>query len=67
LNAWWEPLEFTVPEPLRGLGWQIEVDTNGPSTAGRAVDPTTVVTLTGTLADAAARHATRELIPVSDP
>jgi isoamylase len=47
LNAWWEPLEFSVPEALRGLGWQIEIDTNDPSAAGRAVDPTTAVTLTG--------------------
>ncbi|MGB0093475.1 MAG: glycogen debranching protein GlgX, partial [Solirubrobacteraceae bacterium] len=47
LNAWWEPLEFSVPEALRGLGWQIEIDTNDPSAAGRAIDPTTAVTLTG--------------------
>ena len=47
LNAWWEPLDFSVPEALRGLGWQIEIDTNDPSAAGRAIDPTTAVTLTG--------------------
>ena len=22
LNAWWEPLDFTIPESLRGLAWQ---------------------------------------------
>ena len=47
LNAWWEPLDFSVPEPLRGSGWQIEVDTDDPSAAGRAVDPAAPVPLTG--------------------
>jgi isoamylase len=47
LNSYWEPLEFTVPDPLRDLGWQIEIDTNDPAAAGRAVDPTSSVTLTG--------------------
>jgi isoamylase len=46
-NAWWEPLDFALPETLRVAGWQIEVDTNEPSTAGTAVDPTTAVTLVG--------------------
>jgi isoamylase len=22
LNAWWEPVNFSVPDALRGLGWQ---------------------------------------------
>ena len=47
LNAWWEPLEFNVPEPLRDLGWRIEVDTADPSAAGRAVDPSAAVPLIG--------------------
>jgi len=47
LNSWWEPLEFTVPDPLRDLGWQIEIDTEHPDTAARAVDPSAPVTLTG--------------------
>jgi isoamylase len=47
LNSWWEPLEFTLPDPLHDLGWQIEIDTNEPAAAGRAVDPTSSVTLTG--------------------
>src|SRR5450755_1724088 len=47
LNAWWEPLDFSVPEPLRGLGWQIEIDTAEPGASSRAVDPTAAVTLTG--------------------
>ena len=47
LNAWWEPLDFSVPKALRDLGWQTEIDTNDPAAAGRAVDPTSSVTLTG--------------------
>ena len=47
LNAWWEPLQFAVPDPMRGLGWLIEVDTFDPSTAGRAVDASAGVTLNG--------------------
>jgi isoamylase len=47
LNSWWEPLEFTVPEPLRDLGWRIEVGTADPSAAGRAVDPFAAVPLIG--------------------
>ena len=46
-NAWWEPLDFSVPEALRDLAWRIEIDTNDPSSAGRAVDPSTPVQLTG--------------------
>jgi glycogen operon protein len=46
LNAWWEPLEFSVPESLRGLGWRIEVDTADPGAPGRAVDPAASLTLT---------------------
>ena len=47
LNAWWEPLEFSVPQSLRGLGWQIEINTNDPSAAGHAIDPSAAVTLIG--------------------
>ncbi len=47
LNAWWEPLEFIVPESLRDLTWQVEVDTNTPHHAGHGVDPTAPVSLTG--------------------
>ena len=42
-NAWWEPLDFSVPEALRDLAWRIEIDTNDASSAGRAVDPSTPV------------------------
>ena len=47
LNAWWEPLDFIVPESLRGLGWRIEVDTADPAAAGRAIDPSAAVHVTG--------------------
>ncbi len=47
LNAWWEPLDFVVPDPLRDLTWQVEIDTTDPTVSGRAVDPSTAVTLTG--------------------
>jgi len=47
IDAWWEPLEFTVPDPLRDLRWRVEIDTEHPDAAGRAVDPSTPVTLTG--------------------
>ena len=48
LNAWWEPMDFSVPEPLRDLAWQIEIDTaDHAGAAGRAVDPAAAVTLTG--------------------
>jgi isoamylase len=47
LNAWWEPLDFTIPESLRGLPWVAEVDTNEPESAGRAIDPSAPVHLIG--------------------
>jgi isoamylase len=42
LNAWWDPLEFVVPEPLRELRWVVEVDTSQPQNAGSAVAPITL-------------------------
>ena len=47
LNSWWEPIDFTLPDPLRDLGWRVEIDTEHPDAAGRAVDPSAPVTLTG--------------------
>jgi isoamylase len=47
INAWWEPLDFVVPEPLRGLSWRVEIDTANPNDAGPAIDPAATVTLTG--------------------
>ncbi len=46
-NAWWEPLDFSVPESLRDLAWQLEVDTANPEGTGRIVDPTVPVGLIG--------------------
>ena len=46
-HSYWEPLEFIVPDPLRDLSWRVEIDPEHPDTAGRAVDPSTPVTLTG--------------------
>ena len=47
LNAWWEPLEFTIPQSLREVAWQLEVDTNAPDRAGVRIDPSAPVTLIG--------------------
>ena len=63
LNAWWEPLNFSVPESLRILARRIEADTADPSAAGRPVDASASPTADRTLADAAAGHSARELTP----
>jgi isoamylase len=47
LNAWWDPLDFTIPASLRPMAWQVEVDTNAPDRAGGKVDPAAPVRLTG--------------------
>jgi glycogen operon protein len=47
LNAWWEPLDFSVPGSLRDLGWRVEIDTENPDSAGREVNPSAPVTLAG--------------------
>ncbi len=47
LNAWWDPLEFSVPEALRELGWLVEIDTAKPDVHGVLVDASAAVTLTG--------------------
>jgi glycogen operon protein len=47
LNAWWEPLDFRVPESLLGLDWRIEVDTAQRVTGGATADSSGVVDLTG--------------------
>jgi glycogen operon protein len=46
INAWWEPLTFTLPEQLHGLSWSAVVDTadgSGPP----AVVPTDEVVIGG--------------------
>jgi len=47
INSWWEPLDFAVPDSLRDLSWQVEIDTTDPAVSGRAIDPSATVTLTG--------------------
>jgi glycogen operon protein len=46
LNAWWEPLDFAIPAPLRGVTWHIEVDTDDPRTGGGTISGP-AVTLNG--------------------
>jgi isoamylase len=47
LNACSEPLDFSIPESLRGTAWRIAVDTADPAAAGRAVDTAAGVQLIG--------------------
>lgn len=47
INAWWELLDFKVPDPLRDRSWRVEIDTANPAVSGRAVDPSAAVTLIG--------------------
>jgi isoamylase len=47
LNAWWEPLDFSVPESLRSLGWQIELDTAEPAAPAHPIDPAVAIPLGG--------------------
>ena len=37
VNAWWEPLEFTVGDCRPGLAWRAEIDTFDPAAAAGAV------------------------------
>ena len=45
-NAWWEPIDFSVPEALRNLGWHLEIDTAQPAAAGRIIDASAPVPVT---------------------
>jgi glycogen operon protein len=47
LNAWWEPLDFHVPEALRAVDWRIEIDTANPDLKDVLVDSSAAITLTG--------------------
>ncbi|MGO9976400.1 MAG: glycogen debranching protein GlgX [Solirubrobacteraceae bacterium] len=47
LNAWWEPLEFSVPQSLSSLHWEVEIDTADPVAVGRSVASSAAVTLIG--------------------
>ena len=44
INAWWEPLTFTLPEQLHGISWSAVVDTADGS-GHPAVVPTDEVVL----------------------
>jgi isoamylase len=39
VNAWWEPLEFTVPVTIPGQKWLTEIDTYDPHVPGSAAGP----------------------------
>ena len=47
LNAWWEPLDFAIPNPLRDLHWRVELDTVAAEPEERAVGGTETLTLIG--------------------
>jgi glycogen operon protein len=47
LNAWWEPLDFTIPASLRGMPWIVEVDTRTADGAARTIEPSAPITLIG--------------------
>jgi isoamylase len=36
VNAWWEPLQFTIPDPRPGLAWRAEIDSFDPGTVASA-------------------------------
>ena len=36
VNAWWEPLSFTVPVTRPGSTWRVAIDTYDPATPGTA-------------------------------
>ena len=35
-NAWWEPLDFVIPETRAGLAWRPEIDSYDPAAAATA-------------------------------
>ena len=35
VNAWWEPLDFTIPPTRAGQAWLAEIDTHDPAAAAR--------------------------------
>jgi isoamylase len=47
LNAWWDPLEFAIPAPVRDLRWRVELDTVSPEPSGRTVTGRDPVPVTG--------------------
>jgi isoamylase len=47
LNAWWEPLDFVIPNPLRDLDWRVELDTAAAEPDERPVGGAETLTLMG--------------------
>ncbi len=47
VNAWWEPLQFIIPDGLRDIAWLVEIDTSDPGIAEQAVDAAFGITLIG--------------------
>jgi glycogen operon protein len=39
VNAWWEPLDFTLPDTRPQAGWQVEIDTYDPAQRDGAAAP----------------------------
>ncbi len=39
VNAWWEPLDFTIPPIRPGQAWQLEIDSYDPAPARAAGSP----------------------------
>jgi hypothetical protein len=38
VNAWWEPLAFTLPDTRPGAEWQAEIDSHDPAATADAPD-----------------------------
>jgi isoamylase len=36
VNAWWEPLDFTIPPARPGQAWQLAIDSHDPQRAAAA-------------------------------
>ena len=59
VNAWWQPLDFTVPTTRDGLTWQTAIDTHDPARPATAaplhagdrttVNPRSITVLCGPL------------------
>jgi isoamylase len=59
VNAWWEPLDFTLPATRENAAWHLEVDTYDPAASGRSAT-----------AQAAGQRVTvgpRSVLVLSDP
>jgi len=63
LNAWSQPLDFSIPEPLRTIGWQVEIDTADPHRHRPPRRPIGRRLTDRPLGHGASRHTARELIP----